>query len=97
MVSTRERAIAWSFLRRRLNEGASDLLQALTTQQFLRPHASLTEAMQVIAGQKHFSHNLGTEAIERTDLDPASSIGRLRKVDLIRLARHAARLTMSEQ
>jgi ribosomal protein S12 methylthiotransferase accessory factor YcaO len=91
MIANAEQAGLWSELRRRLEEDALRLLAGLSERQHLKPHTSLKAALNELAVSRGMPERSLTSAADRAGFDADTTIGRLRKVDLIRIARFAAR------
>jgi hypothetical protein len=73
---------------------AEGILRELTTRQHLRPHQPLGNAVAEIVEHVGACPAAAEGAMERLDLDSARSIGRLRRGELIQLARGMYRLWM---
>jgi len=71
---------------------AEAILRELTTRQHLAPHRSLGEVVTEIVERVGACPVAAERAMARLELDPARSIGRLRRGELIQLARGMYRL-----
>ena len=76
-----------SFLRRRLSPGSDDILASLTVRQHLNPHRPLGPTLSDAAEEVGFCPDAAARALEWLGLDPAVSVGRLRRTELTQLAR----------
>jgi hypothetical protein len=65
---------------------ANQLLADLSMRQYLRPHASLREALAASAEAVGFCPRAADAAMRWLDSDPSRSIGRLRRTELTQLA-----------
>jgi hypothetical protein len=74
-------------IRRMLARDADDVLQELSTRQFVRPHRPLADALTDAAEKIGFCPSVAARAIAWLDLDPACAIGRLPRTQLSQLAR----------
>ena len=86
-----------SLLRRILMNECESLLDALSTRQHLRPHEPVGEALANVGAQLDVCPNASAEALRWLDLDPARSIGRLRRTELMQLARSVHRFWRQAQ
>jgi hypothetical protein len=75
---------------------AEGILRELTTRQHLTPHRALGEAVAEIVEQVGACPAAAEGAMERLELDATRSIGRLRRGELIQLARGMYRLWMQK-
>jgi hypothetical protein len=80
-----------SLLRRILMNECQSLLDALSTRQHLRPHEPVGEAMANVGAQMEVCPDAAAAALRWLDLDPTRSIGRLRRTELMQLARSVHR------
>jgi hypothetical protein len=64
-----------------------NLLNLLTTRQHLWPHESVSESMSHTIGDLGVCPNAIAQSLERLNLDANTSIGRLRRTELMQLAR----------
>jgi hypothetical protein len=78
-------------VRRRLEEDAGRLLASLSERQHLKPHATLADVLRGVAMSRGLHEATLLPAADRAEIDTDRAIGRLRRVDLIRVARFAAR------
>jgi hypothetical protein len=80
----------------RVNPGidAEGILRELTTRQHLTPHRPLTDVVAEVVAQVAACPAAAEGAMKRLELDGARSIGRLRRGELIQLARGMYRLWM---
>ena len=76
-----------SYLRRLRSPDSNDILASLTQRQHLQPHRPLAEALADGANEVGFCPDAAAEAVQWLGLDPAASIGRLRRTELTQLAR----------
>jgi len=76
-----------SLLRRMLGPGADDILYDLTVRQHLKPHRSVGDTMSDAASGLGFCVSAAELALEWLQIDPATSIGRLRRGQLSQLSR----------
>lgn len=60
--------------------------------QFVDPHAVMGEAMERAQRELGFCPQAGEEAMRRLAIDPGTKIGRLRKTELLQLARAIQRI-----
>src|SRR5687768_18445178 len=74
-------------LRRPSESGMDDLLEALTTQQHLGPHEPLGASLSLIADALGVCPQAVNHAVAWLQLDPATPLGRLRRTELMQLAR----------
>ncbi|MEA2708308.1 MAG: hypothetical protein QOF78_909 [Phycisphaerales bacterium] len=83
-----------SLLRRPPNSGTDDLLDALSTRQHLSPHEPLAQSLShAAAATADTCPQAISQAMARLQLDPARPIGRLRRTELMQLARSIHRLS----
>lgn len=76
-----------SMLRRLMNPEFDDLLSALTTAQYLSPHEPLSAALQRAVDGLKVCPQAVNHAVAWLAVDPATPIGRLRRTELVQLAR----------
>jgi hypothetical protein len=76
-----------SFLRRLRSPDSDDILANLTQRQHLQPHRALGPALTDAAEEVGFCPDAAAKAVQWLGLDPAVSIGRLRRTELTQLAR----------
>ena len=76
-----------SYLRRLRSPDSDDILAGLTVRQHLQPHRPLGQTLAESAEQVGFCPDAATRAVEWLGLDPAASVGRLRRTELTQLAR----------
>ena len=76
-----------SFLRRLRSPDSNDILASLTVRQHLQPHRPLGAALADAAEEVGFCPDAVAKAVQWLGLDPAGSIGRLRRTELTQLAR----------
>jgi len=74
---------------------ADGILNELTTRQHLTPHRALGQVMADIVEQTGACPEAADRALDRLELDRSRSIGRLRRGELIQLARSMYRLWAS--
>ena len=75
------------FLRRPPTADASDLLAGLTEQQFLNPQQPLNDALAASQQKIGFCPLAAESAVKWLQTDDARPIGRLRRTELMQLAR----------
>ena len=79
--------------RRFLADGDSDrLVEALSKQQFLKPHGSVEEGIAAVVGELGICPEAARVAVETLGIDPTISFGRLRRTELMQLGRTMHRL-----
>src|SRR5687768_960218 len=76
-----------SLLRRLSESGLDDLLDALTTQQYLSPHEPLAQSLSRTADALGVCPQAVQHAVAWLQVNPATPIGRLRRTELMQLAR----------
>ena len=76
-----------SFLRRLRSPASDDILAELTVRQHLNPHRPLGQTLTESAEEVGFCPDAATRAVQWLGLDPAVSVGRLRRTELTQLAR----------
>ena len=76
-----------SYLRRLRSPDSDEILAGLTARQHLHPRRPLGEALADAASEVGFCPDAATRAVQWLGLDPAASIGRLRRTELTQLAR----------
>jgi hypothetical protein len=76
-----------SLLRRVTGAGVDDLLEALTTQQYLSPREPLAQSLSRTADALGVCPQAVSHAVAWLQVDPATPIGRLRRTELMQLAR----------
>jgi hypothetical protein len=86
-----------SLLRRILMSECESLLDALSTRQHLRPHEPVGEALANVGAQLDVCPDASAAALRWLDLDPARAIGRLRRTELMQLARSVHRFWRQAQ
>ncbi len=67
--------------------GADEILESLSTQQHVEPHRTLARALSQAQEQTGFGPGAAERAAEWLQLDARGAIGRLRRSELIQLAR----------
>jgi len=70
---------------------ADDILKDLTIRQFLHPHDSVYDVIERSAKTLGFCPRAAAHAMRWLQVDPRSSIGRLRRTELTQLARSVHR------
>lgn len=73
--------------RRPEDTGADGILDELSTRQFLSPHRSLGDVLDEVQQSLGFCPKAAATALDWLKLNPAGAIGRLRRSELIQLAR----------
>ena len=86
-----------SLLRRILMNECQSLLDALSTRQHLRPHEPVGEALANVGAQLEVCPNASAAALRWLDLNPERAIGRLRRTELMQLARSVHRFWRQER
>jgi hypothetical protein len=82
-----------SLLRRLMTaSGHDDLLDALTTRQHVAPSEPLAKALGVLTEKLGVCPNAVDQAVAWLGVEPQTSIGRLRRTELIQLARSIHRI-----
>jgi hypothetical protein len=76
-----------SLIRRLVSADADDLLGALTTAQYLTPHEPVAQALNRATDALGVCPQAVSHAVKWLGVDPATSIGRLRRTELMQLAR----------
>ena len=76
-----------SLLRRLVHSELDDLLNALTTAQYLSPHEPLSAALSRTVDALGVCPQAVNHAVAWLAVDPATPIGRLRRTELMQLAR----------
>jgi hypothetical protein len=80
-----------STLRRLISSDFENLLDALTTRQHLRPHDTVQAALASTVQQLGVCPNAIEHALQWLQLDGSQPIGRLRRTELMQLARSVHR------
>lgn len=86
-----------SYIRRLFNGDFQNLLDALTSRQHLSPHEPLAHALARTVDSLGVCPNAIEQAMQWLSLDPAMSIGRLRRTELTQLARSVHRFWRQRQ
>ena len=76
-----------SFLRRLRNPASDDILADLTVRQHLQPHRPLGQTLSQSAEELGYCPDAAGRAVQWLGLDPAVSVGRLRRTEVTQLAR----------
>jgi hypothetical protein len=76
-----------SLLRRLLLNECESLLNALSTRQHVRPHEPVGESLSRVGSQLGVCPDAAAQALRWLELDGGKSIGRLRRTELMQLAR----------
>ena len=76
---------------------AEGILRVLTTRQHLNPHRPLNEAMSDLVGATGACPAAASRAVEWLDLATDRPIGRLRRAELIQLARSMYRFWLESR
>lgn len=66
---------------------ADRIADALTEQQYVGPHQRVGAALDAARARVGFCAAAGARALDALGLDPATTIGRLRRTELMQLAR----------
>jgi hypothetical protein len=75
------------YVRRLRCPDAEEILSDLTTRQFVRPHASVNEALSASAAALGFCTHAAERALLWLEVAPSTSVGRLTRTQLAQLAR----------
>src|SRR4051794_18613243 len=74
--------------RRFMAAGDSDrLVDALSEQQFLKPHQTVKDAVNSVVGQLGVCPDAARVAMEALRVEPATRVGRMRRTELMQLGR----------
>ncbi len=84
-------------MQRSLLADADQLLQAISTRQFLQPHQPLSEALQAISDELAVCPQAIDTAITWLGVDSTTAIGRLRRTELMQLTRSIHRFWQNAQ
>jgi hypothetical protein len=76
-----------SLLRRLVHSELDDLMNALTTAQYLNPHEPLAQSLARTGDSLGVCPQAVNHAVAWLAVDPATPIGRLRRTELMQLAR----------
>jgi hypothetical protein len=76
-----------SLLRRMVHSELDDLMNALTTAQYLNPHEPLARSLARTGDSLGVCPQAVNHAVAWLAVDPATPIGRLRRTELMQLAR----------
>ncbi len=76
-----------STLRRMIHADFESLLQVLTTRQHVSPHEPVAQSLAHAVGDLGVCPNAVAQSLGWLQLDPAKSIGRLRRTELMQLTR----------
>jgi hypothetical protein len=66
---------------------SNHILDDLTRRQFLHPHLSIADGLAQASAELGFCPRAAAHALEWLEMNPAQSIGRLRRTELTQLAR----------
>jgi hypothetical protein len=66
---------------------ADRVVDALSRQQFLRPHQSVNDAVAAVVEELGICPEAAREAVESVQADPSLAVGRLRRSELMQLGR----------
>jgi hypothetical protein len=75
------------YLRRTFANNSCEVVELLTTRQFLHPHLPLTTVLQSAMDELGCCPAAIQRALEWLQMDPALAIGRLRRSELIQLGK----------
>jgi hypothetical protein len=78
-------------LRRLLRADTQLILEAFTTRQYLRPHRPIGQVLPDIVDDVGCCPNAVAQAMEWLRIEPTLAIGRLRRTELMQLARSIQR------
>jgi hypothetical protein len=73
--------------RRPEDADAGGILEELSTRQYLAPHRSVSDVLSEVQQSLGFCPQAADTALSWLKLDPAGAVGRLRRSELIQLAR----------
>jgi ribosomal protein S13 len=76
-----------AYLRFLTNGSAERIIEALSDQQHLQPRQTVGEALDAIVVKLGICPAAAREAVESLQIEPTRSIGRLRRTELMQLAR----------
>jgi len=76
-----------STLRRMIHADFEGLLQALTDRQHMAPHESVARSLSHVIGELGVCPKAVEQSLGWLQVDPGKSIGRLRRTELMQLAR----------
>jgi ribosomal protein S13 len=76
-----------AYLRFLTNGSAERIADALSGQQHLQPRQTVREALEIIIIKLGICPAAAREAVESLQIEPTRSIGRLRRTELMQLAR----------
>jgi hypothetical protein len=76
-----------STLRRMIHADFESLLEVLTARQHVAPHEHLSQSLARAIGELGVCPNAVEQSLSWLQLDPGKSIGRLRRTELMQLAR----------
>jgi hypothetical protein len=71
---------------------AERLVQALSNQQFLKPHQSVEDALGAVVDELGVCPEAARVAMETLQVEAATPVGRMRRTELMQLARTLSRL-----
>jgi hypothetical protein len=74
------------------NGSAERIVELLSEQQYLQPHQRVGQAVGAAREKAGFCAGAAERALEILRIDPAQSVGRLRRSELVQLARTIYRL-----
>ena len=80
-----------AYLQRVANAASDDVVNLLTTRQHLRPHQPLHDVLQSVVDELGCCPLAVRRALEWLQIDPATSVGRLRRCELIQLGKSVSR------
>lgn len=80
-----------TFLRRLVSSGSIDLVESLTARQYLLPHQPLAEALRAAADELGCCPQAVDRAVRWLQIDASQPVGRLRRSELLQLARSIQR------
>jgi hypothetical protein len=80
-----------TYLQRIASAASDDVVNLLTTRQHLRPHQSVRDVLQSAVNELGCCPIAVQRAVEWLQLDPATSVGRLRRCELIQLGKSVSR------
>jgi hypothetical protein len=80
-----------TYLQRAAVAAPDDVVNLLTTRQHLRPHEPLREVLQSAMDELGCCPLAIRRAVEWLQIDPATSVGRLRRCELIQLGKSISR------
>jgi hypothetical protein len=81
-----------SYLRATRDAEVQVIVQALQRQQFVRPHQAVPRALEIAGIEVGFCRTVAKQAMAWLQIDAQTCIGRLRRSELLQLARSLHRI-----